>query len=86
MAIRVQEYEPYVLMLRKNVPWYDESYRGYGQEKLSMFAYLAALGVTFRIHPAAFLVHIPHEETAWYHCTLNSPQWNEVSCGAMFVP
>ena len=31
-------YEPYVLVSRKHMPWYDERFRGYGWDKVSTLA------------------------------------------------
>lgn len=30
----LQKYEPYTIMLRKHVPWYDERFRGYHFNKI----------------------------------------------------
>ena len=30
-------YEPYVLVSRKHMPWYDERFRGYGWDKVKIF-------------------------------------------------
>jgi hypothetical protein len=31
----MQEYEPYIIVARKYVPWYDERFRGRGYDKAS---------------------------------------------------
>ncbi len=39
-----QGYEPYVLMSRRYVPWYDERFRGYGWDKIVFILDLAGAG------------------------------------------
>ena len=34
-------YEPYVLVSRKHMPWYDERFRGYGWDKVIHLPFLA---------------------------------------------
>ncbi len=37
----MQGYEPYVLVSRHFVPWYDERFRGYGKDKIQHLTHLA---------------------------------------------
>ena len=57
-------YEPWVLMQRTSVPLFDEAFRGYGMNKITWSAHIAALGFTFKVHPHAFMVHQPHQESS----------------------
>ncbi|KDD76979.1 hypothetical protein H632_c49p0, partial [Helicosporidium sp. ATCC 50920] len=71
-------YEPYVIVHRRHVPWYDERFRGYGRDKIVHLTHLAELGVKFLVHPAAFVVHLPHPVTATLQHTRVSGQWDRL--------
>lgn len=62
--LRPQGYEPYLLLHRDHLPWYDERFRGYGWDKVVHTFHLANLGLEFVVHPTAFLVHVPHARAA----------------------
>ena len=49
-------YEPYVLVSRKLVPWYDERFRGYGWDKVRRRVRRAAMGLTKPGKPRALPV------------------------------
>ncbi|GAB4821434.1 hypothetical protein N2152v2_008480 [Parachlorella kessleri] len=53
-------YEPYTLMLRKHIPWFDERFRGYGFDKMTGYLVMWHWGIRFAVHPRAFVVHVPH--------------------------
>jgi hypothetical protein len=53
-------FEPYVLTLRRHVPWYDERYFWHGYNKIQHLAHLGSLGVRWMVHPTGYLVHQPH--------------------------
>ncbi|KAL4420521.1 hypothetical protein ABPG75_010177 [Micractinium tetrahymenae] len=57
-------FEPYILLHRARVPWYDERFRGYFINKLAHAAHLHYLGTRFLVHPDAFVVHQPHKTAA----------------------
>ena len=59
-----QLYEPYAVLLRAHVPWWDERFRGWGGDKASGALVAARWGVRFAVHPAAFVVHVPHPVAA----------------------
>ncbi|GAB4822605.1 hypothetical protein N2152v2_009651 [Parachlorella kessleri] len=71
-------YEPYVLISRRFVPWYDERFRGYGRDKIQHLTHLAGLNVTFSVHPAAFVVHVPHRKAPTFRATRSSGQWDKL--------
>jgi len=58
-----QDFEPYVLVAKANVPPY-ERLRGYFENKAVHIRHMAALGVSFAVHPTAFVVHMPHPPSA----------------------
>lgn len=41
LILTFQGYEPYILVLREHVPWYDERFRGYGRDKIVHLMHLA---------------------------------------------
>ncbi|GAB4821433.1 hypothetical protein N2152v2_008479 [Parachlorella kessleri] len=53
-------YEPYTVMLRQHVPWFDERFRGYGYDKMIGYLVMWHWGIRFAVHPRAFVVHVPH--------------------------
>ncbi len=63
-AIRAQDFEPYVLVAKQDVPPYDERLRGYFENKAVHIRHMAARGVGFVVHPTAFVVHMPHPPSA----------------------
>ncbi|KFM28697.1 Glycosyltransferase-like protein LARGE1 [Auxenochlorella protothecoides] len=69
-------YEPYILVLREHVPWYDERFRGYGRDKIVHLMHLAALGMAFDVHPSQYVIHIPHPKAPTYRATKRSKQWD----------
>jgi hypothetical protein len=71
-------YEPYPLMARNQVPWYDERFRGYGHDKVVFFAHLYSLGVVFMVHPTALAVHVPHPKAATFYSTRAGAQWGRL--------
>lgn len=61
-------FEPYVLMARKLVPWYDERFRGYYWNKVCHLMHIAFQHrFRFIVYPEAFVVHVPHKTppTKW---------------------
>jgi hypothetical protein len=56
-------FEPYVLTLRRHVPWYDERFFWHGYNKIQHLAHLRSLGVRWMVHPTGYLVHQPHADS-----------------------
>ena len=53
-----------MLVAKQDVPAYDERLRGYFENKAVHIRHMAASGVGFVVHPAAFVVHMPHPPSA----------------------
>ncbi|GAB4815237.1 hypothetical protein N2152v2_002283 [Parachlorella kessleri] len=68
-------YEPYIIVSRSFVPWYDERFRGYRKNKVQHLLHLAGLNVTFSVHSSGFVVHVPHKKSATYWATRASGEW-----------
>ncbi|KAL4420519.1 hypothetical protein ABPG75_010175 [Micractinium tetrahymenae] len=61
-------YEPYIMMHRDYVPFYDERFRGYYWNKVQHLMHISLQnGFNFLVHPTAFVVHVPHKKpsTKW---------------------
>ncbi|GFH20543.1 glycosyltransferase-like protein LARGE2, partial [Haematococcus lacustris] len=55
-------FEPWFIVDRRLNPWYDARFRGYGYNKQEQVTAAAhAYNLTFLVHPAAYVVHRPHE-------------------------
>ena len=76
-AVYATGFEPFVLMSRVHVPWYDERFRGYGWDKITHIFQLARSGYNLMVHPTAFLVHRPHLPSAGYNRTFTGPAYTE---------
>lgn len=61
-------FEPYILMLKEHVPYYDERFRGYYFNKVEHLLHISTqFGLPFVVHPSSFVVHVPHPKakTKW---------------------
>ena len=58
----MQGYEPYMIAARKNVPWYDERFRGQGRDRIVQTLSMAGF-VSFTVHPTVYLMQQPHPVT-----------------------
>lgn len=77
-------YEPYVIVNRTLLPWYDEQYRAHAFDKVTHARCFWSWGGTFVVHPQAFLVHVPHERSPTYHATYAN-NWEQGSkIGALY--
>ena len=78
--IRYEEgYEPYVMVARKYVPWYDERFVGYRKNKVVHLLHLAQTGVQFIVHPRAFSVHSPHPRARSWSVTHKTGLWDQLA-------
>lgn len=59
-----KDFEPYVMAGREGLPQYDERFRGYFENKAVHIQHMARLGYSFVVHPTAFVIHLPHEQSA----------------------
>lgn len=54
-------FEPYILMHRRYVPYYDERFRGYYWNKVQHLMHISQQHeFKFVVHPSAFVLHVPH--------------------------
>jgi glycosyltransferase-like protein LARGE len=57
-------YEPYIVMARKNVPEYDERFRGFGMNKISHLYSVAAQGTSFQVLRSHFVIARDHAKSS----------------------
>ena len=70
-------FEPYVIISRKFVPWYDERFVGYRKNKVVHLLYLSTSGIQFMVHPRAFTVHSPHPRARTWKVTHKTGLWDQ---------
>ncbi|KAK9823334.1 hypothetical protein WJX72_002012 [[Myrmecia] bisecta] len=70
-------YEPYILVSRKYMPWYDERFRGYGWDKVMQIYQLDSMNFHFIVHPKAFVVHRPHPPSSGYNHTFTGEAYTK---------
>ncbi|PSC70030.1 Glycosyltransferase LARGE2 [Micractinium conductrix] len=71
-------FEPYVLMQRRFVPWYDERFKGYNRNKVVHFLHMHSLGLEFNSCPHGYAVHVPHPEGKTRSATVLTGTWDEL--------
>ena len=70
-------FEPYIMISRRYVPWYDERFRGYGRDKIVHLTHLAEqLKIKMRVHSSGFVIHSPHEKSSTFKTTKETGQWD----------
>ena len=45
------------------MPWYDERFTGYLEDKVVHIQSMVHMGFSFAVHPGAFVVHYPHPDS-----------------------
>lgn len=79
-SVRYEEgYEPYVLVSRRFVPWYDERFIGYRKNKVVHLLHVSTLGLKFVAHPNAFVVHSPHPRARTWKVTRKTGLWDQLA-------
>ena len=53
-------FEPYVIIAKEFVPWYDERFVGYYRNKVSHLDHMYSIGIDYFVHPHAYVLHRPH--------------------------
>jgi hypothetical protein len=81
----MQGYEPYMISARKNVPWYDERFRGHGRDRIVQTLNMAGF-VSFAVHPTSYVIQQPHPQYASTHLAKESPKYTEVRPAITFSP
>lgn len=74
----LQGYEPYLIAARKNVPWYDERFRGQGRDRIVQTLNMAGF-VSFTVHPTVYLMQQPHSVAPTTQLAKALPQYIEVA-------
>lgn len=70
-------YEPYIVSARKNVPWYDERFRGHGRDRIVQTLNMAGF-VSFAVHPTAYVIQQPHPQYLSTHLAKESSKFTEL--------
>lgn len=55
-----RRYEPWGIVSRRLMPWFDVRFRGYGRNKIVFTAALNASGFAFEVDSESYIVHRPH--------------------------
>lgn len=76
-------YEPYVIIHRRYVPWYDERFVGYRKNKVVHLLYLSSSGIQWVVHPRAFAVHSPHPRARTWKVTHKTGLWDQVRAAGL---
>ncbi|KAG2453085.1 hypothetical protein HYH02_002417 [Chlamydomonas schloesseri] len=65
-------FEPYGVVRRDQVPFYDERFRGYGLNKVQHAYHMAAAGFQFRLLRRHFCVTVPHKRSPSYRAAFGT--------------
>ncbi|KAL4856061.1 LARGE xylosyl- and glucuronyltransferase 2 [Chlorella vulgaris] len=76
-------FEPYVMVQRRFVPWYDERFKGYRKNKVVHLMHMFRLGVEFASTPHGYVVHSPHPVANSWNTTQATGFWYKV--GALWL-
>ncbi len=74
----MQGFEPYVMVARRFVPWYDERFRGYRKNKVVHLLHMWEIGLQYVATPHAFVVHSPHPTANSWTITKRTGFWVKV--------
>lgn len=70
-------YEPFVVLSRLHVPWFDERFRGYGWDKITHIFHMLSTGFSLVAHPSGWVVHRPHPPSSAYNKTFTGPAYTK---------
>ena len=79
LCLVTQGFEPYVVVSKRLVPWYDERFTGYLEDKVVHIQTMVHQGFTFAVHPGVFVVHYPHPDSTDQALVKTTTLMNEVS-------
>ena len=68
-------YEPFIILSRIHVPWFDERFRGYGWDKITHIYQLNKTGSRFETLPNGWVCHRPHNPSTAYSKTFTGPAY-----------
>ena len=72
-CITSERYEPFVALKRtETTPTFDESFTGYGKNKVQLIVHLRRAGFGFEVLSQGFVLHFPHQRSASKHHWLHS--------------
>lgn len=74
----LQGFEPYVIVQRSMVPWYDERFKGYRKNKVVHLMHMHHLGMSFVVTPRGWVVHVPHPEADTWKVTQQTGYWKKL--------
>jgi len=58
-----KRYEPWGIVSRQLMPWFDVRFRGYGRNKIIFAAALNSSDFSFVVDDVSYVIHRPHEAT-----------------------
>ena len=62
-VIYCKRYEPWGIVSRRLMPWFDVRFRGYGRNKIIFAAALNSSEFSFVVDDISYVIHRPHEAT-----------------------
>ena len=71
-----------MISARKNVPWYDERFRGQGRDRIVQVLNMAGF-VSFTVHPTVYVLQQPHLVAPSTLLAKASRQYKEVSSNSL---
>ena len=72
-----QDYEPYVIVAKQYVPWYDERFVLFYHDKSAHLEHLWSLNVKFKVHGSGYVLHRPHPKAPpLLHATSVASHWH----------
>lgn len=70
-CFKSHRFEPYLVVRKSEVPVFNDSFTGYGKNKIEFVTHLRYLAFSFAVLPVGFVCHIPHplskDKEKWLH-------------------